>query len=81
LRSIEEVLRIKKRKLDDLQRDITTLEAAAAIMDSETVPGEPVFVSAPGISDSSEPRGIPNLSANPMATQPPPRREEAKRWP
>ena len=68
MRSIEDVLRIKKRKLDELQREINTLEAAAVIMDKE--------------ADAFEPRGIPNILANPMATQPPPKdKEEVKRWP
>ena len=66
MRSIEDVLRIKKRKLDELQQEINTLQAATVIMDKE--------------ADVFEPRGIPNTAANPMATQPPPK-EEVKRWP
>jgi len=79
VRSIEDVLRIKKRKLDELQREINTLEAAALIMDAEVEPAQPLQTALERAADAMEPRGIPNIpnvAANPMATQPPP-----KRWP
>jgi hypothetical protein len=90
VRSIEEVLRTKTRKKDELDAQIKILEAAAQIMEAEEPlsgtdalfrparsNGEPA-----GISASIEPRGIPNTQANPMATQPPPEeKREVRRWP
>ena len=72
------MIRRKKRQQEEISRDIATLEAAAIILQAEEPQAE-----APGITESFEARGIPNLRANPMATQPPPkeRDEQPKRWP
>jgi hypothetical protein len=84
VRSIEEVLRTKTRQKDKLDAEIKILEAAEQIMQADEPLGgvDALFRSSPangepaGISESSEPRGIPNTQANPLATQPP-----VRRWP
>jgi hypothetical protein len=65
MKSIEEVLKSKRSKMDELARDINTLQNAMDIMEIEESNGLPA-----GISASSEPRGIPPV-AQPVA----------KRWP
>jgi hypothetical protein len=76
LRSIEDVLATKKLELAEVSSQIATLEAALRIVNAESNGKLPMAVS-PGVpAEVVEPRGIPNIAANPMATQPPP-----KRWP
>lgn len=66
MKSIEEVLKSKRSKMEQLAHDVNTLQSAMEILEEEDSPnGLPA-----GISTSSEPRGIPPV-AQPVA----------KRWP
>lgn len=54
MRSIEDVIRIKQRQLEQVQRDIDTLKTAAVIMANESEPPLPV-ATAPGVPAAPPP--------------------------